>query len=75
VTAYTGDVGGFTRLDTVDRIKYTMMDSNVVTRAVRKKYEPLVLGVLTTCVISQRTASIHARADAKLKPATIALRD
>jgi hypothetical protein len=62
-------------LDIIDSTKYTKMDIRVVARAVRKKYDPLVLGVLITWEMTQRTASIHAMADAKLKPATMALRD
>jgi hypothetical protein len=54
---------------------YTMMDNRVVKIAVRNTYVPPVFEDLITFERSQRTASIHAIAEAKLKPATTELRD
>jgi hypothetical protein len=54
---------------------YTTMDKMVVRTAARRVKEPLDLLTLTTFAITHLTTSIQAMADAKLNPATIALRD
>jgi len=51
------------------------MDKSVVSTAVRAKYAPPFLGTLMRFEINHLTRSIHAIADAKLNPATTALRD
>jgi hypothetical protein len=52
-----------------------MMDKRVVNTAAKPINIPLDLFTLTRFAIIQRTTSIQAIADAKLKPATMALRD
>jgi hypothetical protein len=74
VTAYTGEVGGVTLVEILESKTYTTIDRSVVKMAVRNTYDAPFFGLLTTLESDQRTTSIHARAEAKLKPATTELR-
>jgi hypothetical protein len=74
VTAYTGDWGSTTLLESLESTAYMTIDRSVVKMAVRNTYDAPFFGLLTTLESDQRTTSIHARAEAKLKPATTELR-
>jgi hypothetical protein len=61
--------------DSLLRTINTTMERIVVRTAARSMKDPLDLFTLIRFAMIQRTTSIQAMADAKLKPATIELRD